>query len=125
MAMRCRGIRGAITVEENTRAAMLDATRRLLEALVEANEVEPVDLASVVFTATPDLDAVYPAVAARAMGWTEVSLLCMQEMTVEGSLARCVRVLMHWNTDRSPSEIRHIYLEGARALRPDLVRGEL
>jgi len=121
--MGMRGVRGAITVKANTRDAMLRGTRRLLKSLVEANDIQVADLASVIFTATPDLDAVYPAVAARAMGWTEVPLLCMQEMAVAGSLDRCIRVLMHWNTDREDSDVRHVYLEGARALRPDLVGG--
>jgi chorismate mutase len=102
---------------------MLAATRTLLRSMIDANGVRTRDLVSVIFTATPDLDAVYPAVAARAMGWTEVPLLCMQEMSVTGSLERCIRVLMHWNTDREGADIRHVYLEGARALRPDLVGG--
>jgi chorismate mutase len=102
---------------------MLMATRALLRSMMEANNVRTDDLASVIFTATPDLDAVYPAVAARAMGWTEVPLLCMQEMAVAGSLERCIRVLMHWNTDRRASDIQHVYLKGARALRPDLAGG--
>ena len=121
--MGYRGIRGAITVDANTRDAMLTATRRLLRSMIEANGVQVADLASVIFTATSDLDAVYPAVAARAMGWTEVPLLCMQEMAVAGSLRRCIRVLMHWNTDREAADVRHVYLEGARVLRPDLEGG--
>lgn len=123
VAMGYRGIRGAITVDANTRDAMLTATRRLLRSMIEANGVQVEDLASVIFTATSDLDAVYPAVAARAMGWTEVPLLCMQEMAVVGSLRRCIRVLMHWNTDREAADVRHVYLEGARVLRPDLEGG--
>jgi chorismate mutase len=123
VAMGYRGIRGAITVDANTRDAMLTATRRLLRSMIEVNGVQVADLASVIFTATSDLDAVYPAVAARAMGWTEVPLLCMQEMAVVGSLRRCIRVLMHWNTDREAADVRHVYLEGARVLRPDLEGG--
>ena len=121
--MSCRGVRGATTVATNDRAAILAATRELLAEMVATNDIEIADVASVIFTATADLDAVYPAVAAREMGWTDTPLLCMQELAVEGSLARCVRVLMHWNTSLAPSEIRHVYLEGARQLRPDLVRG--
>ena len=121
--MGYRGIRGAITVDSNTRDAILAATQTLLRSMIEANDVWTSELASVIFTATPDLDAVYPAVAARAMGWTDVPLLCMQEMAVAGSLERCIRVLMHWNTDREGSDIRHVYLEGARVLRPDLEGG--
>ncbi|HHE71768.1 MAG TPA: chorismate mutase [Chloroflexi bacterium] len=123
--MGCRGIRGAITVEVNTPSAILRATERLLSEMVRANQVALEDVASVIFTATPDLDAVYPAVAARRMGWTRVPLMCMQEMRVPGSLARCLRVLIHWNTERGPAEIRHVYLEGARALRPDLSGGDV
>jgi chorismate mutase len=102
----------------------MKATRALLRRIVAANDVSPVDLASVIFTATPDLDAAYPAQAARQLGWTEVPLLCMQEMAVPKSLPRCIRVLLHWNTDRAPDRIRHVYLGEARALRPDLVGDE-
>ena len=122
--MKCRGIRGAITVETNTENAILSATRTLLEQIVAANELIIGDIASVTFTATADLDAVYPAVAAREMGWTHTPLLCMQELAVQGSLPRCIRVLIHWNTERAPDEIRHVYLGEARKLRPDLVNGK-
>ncbi len=122
--MKCRGIRGAITVETNTENAILSATRTLLEQIVAANELIIGDIASVTFTATADLDAVYPAVAAREMGWTHTPLLCMQELAVQGSLPRCIRVLVHWNTERPPDEIRHVYLGEARKLRPDLVNGK-
>jgi chorismate mutase len=76
-------------------------------------------VASVLFTATPDLDAAYPAVAARQLGWTETALLCVQEMAVRGSLPRCIRVLIHWNTDRSQDQLHHVYLREAKRLRPD------
>lgn len=120
--MPCRGIRGAISVAENTPDAILTATRTLLARIVTANALAIEDVASVVFTATPDLDAVYPARAAREMGWVHTPLLCVQEMRVTGSMRRCVRVLLHWNTDRAPEQVRHVYLGGARALRPDLVQ---
>jgi chorismate mutase len=122
--MACRGVRGAITVDENSTQAILEGARTLLAALAEENGFEAGELASVVFTSTADLDAAYPAAAAREMGWTETPLLCMQEMGVRGSLEKCIRVLLHWNTDRSPAQIRHLYLRGARVLRPDLVGGE-
>ncbi|MBN1246417.1 MAG: chorismate mutase [Anaerolineae bacterium] len=122
--MTCRGVRGAITVASNTREDILGATRLLLAEMVTANGIAMDDVASVIFTATADLDAVYPAVAARELGWTQTPLLCMQEMAVRGSLDHCVRVLIHWNTPRAGSEIQHIYLRGARALRPDLVEGK-
>jgi chorismate mutase len=119
--MYLRGVRGAIDVKENTPDAILAATRRLLQHMANANRVEMEDLASVIFTATPDLDAVYPAHAARELGLIHVPLLCTQEMNVKDSLPRCIRVLMHWNTDTPPDQIRHVYLGRARSLRPDLV----
>ncbi len=118
--MRLRGIRGATTVESNTREGILDATTQLLQAMIRANSICPDDVASVFFTTTPDLNAEFPAVAARDMGWTEVPLLCGHEMNVPGSLAMCLRILLHVNTERPPREIVHVYLRGARALRPDL-----
>jgi chorismate mutase len=108
-------------VEGNAKVSITTATRRLLERIVDANNLAIEDVASVVFTATPDLDAAYPARAAREMGWVNVPLLCMQEMAVTDSLPRCVRVLVHWNTDLSPDQIRHVYLGQARTLRPDLI----
>lgn len=122
--MICRGIRGATCVHANQAEAILTATRELLAHIVAANGVSVGDVASVIFTATPDLDAAYPARAAREMGWTQVPLLCVQEMAVQDSLPRCIRVLMHWNTDRRRDQIQHIYLRGTRALRPDLAEQE-
>ena len=120
--MTCRGIRGAISVDNNDAEAITVATRELLERIVAANELSVEDAATVVFTATSDLDAAYPAHAAREMGWVNVPLLCMQEMAITGSLPRCIRVLVLWNTDRPPDQIRHVYLGKAHALRPDLVK---
>ncbi len=94
-------------------------TRALLEQIAAANALAPADVASAIFTVTPDLDAVAPARAAREMGWIDAPLLCMQEMRVPGSLSMCIRVLIHWNTDLEQSQIHHIYLAGARILRPD------
>ena len=119
--MTCRGIRGATSVEANTSQAIVSATRELLERIVAANAPQAHEIASVIFTATPDLNAIYPACAAREMGWVNVPLLCMQEMAVVGSLPRCIRVLMHWNTDLPASQIRHVYLGAAQTLRPDLL----
>ena len=119
--MICRGIRGAICVEDNERESIIAATRTLLERIVTANDLATEDLAGVIFTATPDLNAAFPACAARQMGWVYTPLLCMQEIAVPDSLPRCIRVLAMWNTDRSPEEIRHVYLGQARGLRPDLV----
>jgi chorismate mutase len=120
----CRGIRGATTVTLNQREAIVEATVELLEQIIAANDVREPDVASVIFTMTADLDAVYPAVAARRLGWTHTALLCQQEMAIAGSLPRCIRVLVHWNTDRPIDQIRHIYLREAQALRPDLVGQE-
>jgi len=108
-------------VEENTSQAILSATKELLEEMVSANEMEVEDIATIIFTATGDLDAEYPALVTRELGWLDTPLLCGQEMAVPGSLERCIRVLMHWNTLKRPPEIRHIYLGGAKDLRPDKV----
>jgi chorismate mutase len=120
----CRGIRGATTVSENNADAILLATRELLEQIIAQNGVQEEDVASVIFTMTPDLDAICPAVEARRMGWTHTALLCVQEMRVPGSLPQCVRVLVHWNTERALADIQHVYLRKARRLRPDLVAQE-
>lgn len=119
MTVCCRGIRGATTVEENTREAILAATRELLSRLIEANRIHPDDVASAIFTTTPDLNAEFPAVAARQLGWTDVALMCTHEMSVPGSLPKCIRVLIHWNTSKPASAIQHIYIKGAAQLRPD------
>lgn len=113
-----RGVRGATTVPANDRAPILTATRELLELMVGANGIAPEDVASVWFTVTPDLDAEFPAFAAREIGWTDVPLICGREIPVAGALERCIRVLLHWNTGRAQSEVRHVFLHGARALRP-------
>ena len=121
----CRGIRGATTVTENDASAILGATQELLEQIIAQNDVRKEDVASVIFTATPDLDAAYPAVAARRLGWTHTSLICVQEMVVPGSLSCCIRVLVHWNTDRAIDEIHHVYLHEACRLRPDLANEQI
>jgi chorismate mutase len=120
--MPVRGIRGAIDVRKDQPEEILAATRALLEAILLANPaLVPADLASVLFTTTDDLNSVYPAQAARQMGWGDVPLMCAREIPVPGSLPRCVRVLLLWNTDRMQSDIQHCYLRGASSLRPDLV----
>jgi chorismate mutase len=119
--MAIRGIRGATSVDVNDADTIIAATRQLLERIVAANGLRAGDLASVIFTATPDLDAAYPARAAREMGWVHVPLLCMQEMAVAGSLPRCIRVLALWNTELPAERMRHVYLGQARTLRPDLL----
>ncbi len=117
--MHCRGIRGATTAKENTAEAILAATRELLERIVEANDLKAEDVASAIFTTTPDLTAAFPAQAAREMGWYDVALLDTQEIPVPGSLEKCIRVLIHWNTEKGAAQVRHIYLKGAQTLRPD------
>lgn len=119
--MSCRGIRGATSVDANDADAITTATRELLERIVALNDLLVDDVASVIFTVTPDLDAAYPARAAHEMGWMNTPLVCMQEMAVSGSLPRCIRVLVLWNTDLHPNQIRHVYLGNACALRPDLM----
>ena len=121
----CRGVRGATTVEEDSREEILRATHELLTHMIQANDVHPDDVASVIFTTTPDLNAEYPALAARLPGWEDVALLCTHEMAVHHGLKRCVRILLHWNTEKSLSEMRHIYLRGAVVLRPDRAIQEL
>jgi chorismate mutase len=120
--MSVRGVRGAITVERDDAALLLDATERLLREIVAENAIDSGDVASALFTLTPDLVSQFPALAARRMGWTLVPLLNFTEVAVPGSLPRCIRVMLHVNTDKRQDEIVHVYLEGARVLRPDLER---
>ena len=117
--MQVRGIRGATTADANTRDCVLAATRELLEAMIAANNLQPDDIASAIFTTTPDLNAEFPAVAARQLGWYDVALLCEHEMAVPHSLAMCIRILIHWNTEVRADEVRHVYIKGAARLRPD------
>ena len=116
----CRGVRGATTVEANTRDAILKATRQLLALIIRRNDIDSADVASAVFTVTRDLDAEFPALAARQFGWLDVPLLCGYEVEVQGSLSSCVRILLHWNTTKTQKEIQHVYIHAAVALRPDL-----
>ncbi len=115
----CRGVRGATTVERNDPEEILAATRELLYIMIRANEIEQIDVSSAIFTTTVDLNATYPALAARQLGWYDAALLCGNEMDVPGGLTRCIRILIHWNTLRSANEIVHVYLHGAKELRPD------
>ncbi len=121
--MSVRGIRGATVVECDEPTAIWVATRELLMEIQTANpSLNTVDLASIWFSATPDLKSAYPAAAARQMGWTDVPLMCVQEMDVPDSLVRCIRVLLHWNTELPQEAVRHVFLGEAATLRPDLVR---
>lgn len=115
--MKIRGLRGAIVVSDDTTEAILEATARLVREMLDRNGLGPEDLISVIFTATPDLHAAFPAAAAREMGLTGVPLLCAAELDVHGAMERVVRVLMHVGSD---AEAVHVYLDGAEALRDDL-----
>jgi chorismate mutase len=113
----CRGIRGATTVEHNDREEILAATTELLQLMMRQNDLLIEDVASAIFTATEDLDAEFPALAARQLGWEEVALMCAREIPVPNSLGKCIRVLLHVNTTRSASEIQHVYIREAINLR--------
>ena len=116
--MATRGIRGATTVARNDRDDILAATTELLEVIVRLNGLRSEDVAYVWFTVTEDLDAEFPAFAARELGWTAVPLMCGREIPVPGALARCIRVLVSWNTAKSQREVKHAFLRGAKELRP-------
>ena len=120
--MMVRGVRGAITVDENSAEAILNATEEMMRWLIEQNGIQEEDVASILFTSTPDLNAAFPAKAARNMGWRHVALMGFQEIDVPEGLKMCVRVLIHWNTEKNNRELKHAFLRGAAALRPDLVK---
>ncbi|TMG00759.1 MAG: chorismate mutase [Chloroflexi bacterium] len=115
-----RGVRGATTVEANSPESILEATKELLAAMLKVNDVDVEYVASAFFTVTPDLNAEFPAIAARDMGWSSVALLCGHEMNKPGALPMTLRVLLHVNTEKAAREIKHVYLRGARVLRPDI-----
>ena len=117
--MWCRGIRGAITVPENTKEAIGTATKELLQKMIKVNEVEISDIACILFTTTSELNAAFPAAAARELGWTQLPLLCGHEMNVPGSLSSCLRILVLFNTNKRNEEIVHVYLGGAETLRAE------
>jgi chorismate mutase len=119
--MPVRGIRGAITADENSVDAIHAATTELLLAVMERNHLDRDEIASAWFTVTPDLTATFPAYAARKLGWSAVPLICSTEIPVPGALASVIRVLLHYNTDLPQSAMHHVYLRGARSLRTDLV----
>ena len=115
--MRCRGLRGATTAEKNTKEAILLATTELLRALVEANGFRPDDVAAIILTTTADLNAEFPAVAARKFGWVDVALMNAHEMFVSDAQERCIRVMVHVHSEKSPKEINNVYLRDAINLR--------
>ncbi len=118
--MRCRGIKGATTSPDNSEEAILSETSELLNALISVNAVQSDDIAAVFFTSTVDLNSVFPARAARELGLDGIPLLCAQEIEVPRALAKCLRVLLLVNTEKGPSQLRHLYLREARELRPEL-----
>jgi chorismate mutase len=117
--MHCRGVRGATTADANRPEDILRATRQLLALMIRQNGIEPHDVCSAIFSTTTDLDAEFPALAARQLGWLDVALMCVHELDVPGSLSRCIRIMLHWNTDKRPEEIVHVYIKEAARLRPD------
>ena len=119
MAMRLQALRGAISVSRNDAQEILDATRELLQEIIERNSLQPTNVVSCIFTATEDLDAEFPAVAARALGFEKVPLLCAREIPVPGSLPRVIRVLIHYYAQEGVDPA-HVYLREARKLRADL-----
>jgi chorismate mutase len=118
--MLVRGIRGATTVDENAREDIISRTREMLEALIRRNNIQVEDVVSAIFSVTDDVNAEFPAVAARELGWMYTPLMCTREIPVPGSLKKCIRVLIHVNTEKQQHEIIHVYLYGAEKLRPDL-----
>ena len=123
--MAIRGIRGATTVSADEPDLILEATRELLEAILEANAgMKPEEVGSALFTVTEDLISTFPAQGARQMGWGLVPMMCAREIPVPGSLPRAIRVLVHWNTDMPQNKITHLYLREAVKLRPDLVAAQ-
>jgi len=119
--MVVRAIRGATTVENNEVEEILEATREMIGAVVEENDINGEDIIDMIFTVTPDLNKVFPARAARQLGYTDVALLDMVAPDIEGALKKCIRVVIHINTDKSNSELKPQYLRGAAVLRPDIV----
>jgi chorismate mutase len=118
--MATRGVRGAITVKKNEKDAIVFATEMLLEKMVSANKIKVEDIASIIFSVTKDVTREFPAIAARELGWLYTPLMCTNEISVEGSLKRCIRVLMLVNSDKKQSEVKHVYMDDAKKLRPDL-----
>lgn len=115
--MPLRGIRGATSVEKNTKEEILEATKELLSEMVSANQIKIEDIATIFFTVTKDLNAEFPAVAARELGWNDIPLLCAYEIEVPASLSKCIRVLIQVNTDKTQKEMKHIYLREAKNLK--------
>jgi len=120
-----RAVRGAITVEKNKKDMILDAAKELLSKMLKENELKHDDIISIWFTMTSDLNAVFPAKAARELGLTDVALMCANEIDVKNSLKKCIRIMISFNTEKNHSGLKHVYLKKAVSLRPDLVKGEI
>ena len=120
MNLVCRGVRGATTAANNDRDEILTATRRLLALMIRLNDIDPKDVTSAIFSTTPDLNSEFPALAARQLGWLDVPLMCTNEINIPGSLEKCIRILIHWNTTKTQKEITPVYTNDAVRLRPDL-----
>ncbi|EAQ77588.1 chorismate mutase [Blastopirellula marina] len=120
MSTACRGVRGATTVESNNREEILRATRELLALMIRQNGIEGKDVGSAIFTVTSDINAEFPALAARQLGWMDVPLICTHEISVPGSLPLCIRIMLNWNTAKCQKDIQHVYIKQAVRLRPDL-----
>lgn len=122
MDVRLRALRGATTLDADTRDQVMDRTGTLVRAVLDRNGLTVDDLVSIIFTATDDITSEFPAAAARAVGVNQVPLLCARELAVDGAVPLCIRLLVHAYTDRDPADLRHVYLEGAEPLRTDLPR---
>jgi len=122
MSRQLRALRGATTLDADTKEQVMERTAVLIRTILERNEIQHEDLVSLIFTATDDVRSEFPAAAARGIGISDVPLLCARELDVEGAVPRCIRVLIHLYTEKDPSSLRHVYLEGAEPLRTDLPR---
>ncbi|MBZ4645775.1 MAG: chorismate mutase [Petroclostridium sp.] len=122
--MTVRAIRGAVTVDNNTKEEIILYTKQLLKEMIMLNNIDINDMISIFFTTTKDINATFPSVAARELGLTNVPLMCASEIDVPGSLQKCIRVMVHLNTDKNLDEIIHVYLRDAKKLRPDLVNNQ-
>jgi len=118
--MNTVAIRGAITVEENTSENILNRTTELIKEIEKKNNINKSKVIGIIFSSTKDLNTEYPAKAARAMGYLNTALMCFNEMEVKGNLNKCIRLMMLYNSNKNQDEVKHIYLKGAKVLRPDL-----
>lgn len=115
--MHCRGVRGATTVAQNTRESIISSAKELLQNMIDSNGINPANIAGIIFTTTKDLNAEFPAAAAREMGWNDAAMLCSHEMDVPDSLSMCLRIMIFLNTEKSAKEIIHVYINGAKNLK--------